>query len=279
MAKVEQHFESTFNISVHPAEKNLPFRTRHLRKLAVVSSSQFRNPPLSVGAKVIFYITTCCTALLFEFHWFEGLKVICVKSSPSFYCHLFEVRNKHFSRARIKMQNQQRAAPNILVTGTPGVGKSTLCAKLGEVTGLSWLEVSKIAKENGCIEQFDEEYQCGVLDEDKLLDGLEGMMAAGGNIVDYHSCNLFPERWFDAIFVLRTDNTTLFDRLSSRGYNGKKLDDNIQCEIFQTILEEALNSYKTEIVHELSNVTPEQLGDNVKQICLWIQQWFAVNSS
>lgn len=29
-----------------------------------------------------------------------------------------------------------RTVPNILVTGTPGVGKSTLCRKLSEMTGL-----------------------------------------------------------------------------------------------------------------------------------------------
>lgn len=32
------------------------------------------------------------------------------------------------------MQNT-RTVPNILVTGTPGVGKSTLCQRLSEMTG------------------------------------------------------------------------------------------------------------------------------------------------
>lgn len=41
-------------------------------------------------------------------------------------------------------------------------------------------------------------------------------MMEGGNIVDYHGCDLFPERWFDAVFVLRTDNTVLYDRLVKR---------------------------------------------------------------
>lgn len=43
-------------------------------------------------------------------------------------------------------------------------------------------------------------------------------MCQGGNIVDYHSSEFFPERWFDIVFVLRTDNTTLFDRLTSRWF-------------------------------------------------------------
>lgn len=175
--------------------------------------------------------------------------------------------------------NIKRQAPNILVTGTPGVGKSTLCQKLSELTGLQWLEISKIAKEYNCLEEYDEVYQCPVLDEDKLLDGLEEVMSKGGNIVDYHSNEFFPERWFDVVLVLRADNTTLFDRLTARGYTGKKLEDNIDCEIFQTILEEAKNSYKPEIVHEMYSLTPEQLEDNLNKICLWLQQWFQDNNS
>jgi adenylate kinase len=52
--------------------------------------------------------------------------------------------------------------------GTPGVGKSTLCEQLAERTGLEWLEVGQIAKDCECFEDFDEVYQCPVLDEDKV---------------------------------------------------------------------------------------------------------------
>jgi broad-specificity NMP kinase len=41
---------------------------------------------------------------------------------------------------------------------------------------------------------------------------------AGGCVVDYHGSDFFPERWFDLIIVLRTDNTVLYDRLVQRGY-------------------------------------------------------------
>ncbi len=45
---------------------------------------------------------------------------------------------------------------------------------------------------------------------------MEDILAEGGFIVDYLSCELFPERWFDLVLVLQTDNTVLFDRLVSR---------------------------------------------------------------
>jgi Predicted nucleotide kinase (related to CMP and AMP kinases) len=44
-----------------------------------------------------------------------------------------------------------------------------------------------------------------------------------------------------------------------RGYKGKKLEDNVQCEIFQVLLEEARESYKQEIVYELPSNSPQDL--------------------
>jgi len=168
---------------------------------------------------------------------------------------------------------QARTSPNILITGTPGVGKSTLCQQLSENSGLKWADVGKLAKENGCYENFDEEYKCHVLNEDRLIDLLEDQMTEGGNIVDYHGCDFFPERWFDIVFVLRTDNTVLYDRLSKRGYSGKKFEDNLNCEIFGTIHEEAVDSYTKEIVHELPSNNPDEMENNLERIMQWIEEW------
>lgn len=41
-------------------------------------------------------------------------------------------------------------------------------------------------------------------------------MRPGGKIVDFHTCEIFPERWFDLVIVLRTDNGVLYPRLESR---------------------------------------------------------------
>lgn len=98
-------------------------------------------------------------------------------------------------------------------------------------------------------------------------------MEEGGKIVDYHGCDFFPKRWFDIVFILRTDNTILYDRLVARGYSGKKLQDNVQCEIFQTILDEANDSYPPAIVFELPSNTPEDMENNVERITDWVTQY------
>lgn len=142
---------------------------------------------------------------------------------------------------------------------------------------LNYLNVGDIAQQNDCYDGWDAEFQCNVLDEDKLIDELEDAMGNGGNLVDYHGCEFFPERWFDIVFVLRTSNDVLYPRLEQKGYSGKKLEDNIQCEIFQTILDEAKDSYKKEIVHELPSNTPDDMEDNIEKITEWVQQWKVTN--
>ena len=49
--------------------------------------------------------------------------------------------------------------PNILVTGTPGTGKSCTCAQIAEVTGLKHLEVGELVKQESYHEGWDEEFQ------------------------------------------------------------------------------------------------------------------------
>jgi len=166
-----------------------------------------------------------------------------------------------------------RSLPNILIAGTPGTGKSTLGEQIAEETGLEWLDISAIAKENKCLEGYDSSYGCHVLNEEKLLDEIEDRMEEGGKVVDYHGCDFFPKRWFDIVFVLRTDNTVLYDRLVARGYSGKKLEDNLQCEIFQTILDEARESYSPEIVFELPSNVSSDMESNMEKITQWVEQY------
>ncbi len=41
-------------------------------------------------------------------------------------------------------------------------------------------------------------------------------MERGGVLIDHHGCDWFPEHWFDHVFVLRTDNSILYERLEQR---------------------------------------------------------------
>lgn len=163
--------------------------------------------------------------------------------------------------------------PNILITGTPGTGKTTTAILAAEKTGLRHINVGDVVKSQHCYESRDEEFDTYILDEDKLLDYLEPIMEEGGNIVDFHSVELFPERWFELVLVLRTENAILYDRLSDRGYNEKKRSENMECEIMQVILDEAKDSYDPEIVYELPSNQLEDMESNVARIESWLKSW------
>ncbi|GAB5037378.1 transcription initiation factor tfiid subunit 9 adenylate partial [Nannochloropsis oceanica] len=165
--------------------------------------------------------------------------------------------------------------PNILITGTPGTGKTTTARSIAEATGLSHLNVGDLVKEAKCYEGKDEELDTYILDEDKLLDCMEVLLADGGHVVDYHSCELFPERWFDLVLVVRADNATLFDRLSARGYSARKRNENLECEIMQVVLEEARESYDEPLVHEITSQNEDDLRGNVERVMVWVEQWKA----
>lgn len=98
-------------------------------------------------------------------------------------------------------------------------------------------------------------------------------MSAGGNIVEYHGCEFFPERWFNAVFVVRCGNTILYDRLEKRGYNATKLRQNIECEIFQLMLNEANDSYDENIISELSGETDDDFNESIAEIVEFVTTW------
>ena len=73
--------------------------------------------------------------------------------------------------------------------------------------------------------------------------------------------------------VLRTDSTTLYDRLKARSYPEQKLQENLDSEIMEVLLEEARESYEEEIVVELRSDDADDMDGNLERIMTWIKQW------
>lgn len=72
--------------------------------------------------------------------------------------------------------------------------------------------------------------------------------------------------------LLRCDNTQLFDRLQQRGYNQKKIDENIDCEIFGVLKEEVEDSYSKEKIMELQSNEVDDMQANMNTIALRIKE-------
>lgn len=166
------------------------------------------------------------------------------------------------------MRSEPRAPdnPNILVTGTPGVGKSTFCAALAQNLGLRHINVGQFAAERELMHSYDEKMDYHYLHEDAVLDALEPIMTDGGVVIDHHSSDWFPERWIQLVVVLRASTHILFDRLAQRNYPDKKRNENMEAEIMQVVLDEAKESYPQVTLFELVNDTLEDAERNLQQV-------------
>ena len=68
-----------------------------------------------------------------------------------------------------KTKVMTRKQPNIVVTGTPGVGKTSHCELLARNTGLKHLSINHVVKERGCHEGWNEEYRSWIVNEDEVM--------------------------------------------------------------------------------------------------------------
>ncbi|CRG93362.1 adenylate kinase-like protein 1 [Plasmodium gallinaceum] len=176
--------------------------------------------------------------------------------------------------------------PNIIVTGVPGVGKSTLCEELEELINkeikeikknenlkMKHLNLSNIIKEERLYEEYDDELEASIYNEDLVNEKLKKLnIENGGYIIDFHDVNFIEEKeLIDHIFLLTIKTSNLYERLEKRNYSEAKIKNNIECEIFQVIKEDILDYYEnSNIFDELENNDLEQYEKNLQFIKKWI---------
>ncbi|KAJ2787317.1 factor activating pos9 [Coemansia interrupta] len=170
-------------------------------------------------------------------------------------------------------KSPQRANPNILITGTPGTGKTTTAEMVALAAELKKITVGDLVKERKLHDGYNDDMDTYWLNEDKVVDEMEAMMADGGMCIDFHTCGFFPERWFDLVVVLRADTKKVYDRLEARGYKQNKISENVECEIMQVVLDEAHESYKPELILELQSNTVEDMEENVEKIARRVDEF------
>jgi adenylate kinase len=142
----------------------------------------------------------------------------------------------------------------ILVTGTPGVGKTTVSHKLASKLDALYVGVTELVKKQQLITGIDENRQTLVADTEKVSKQLQQILAkAEGTVIieGHYVVDVVPKKSVNTVFVLRRDPRELKTALEKRGYEEKKLWENLAAEILDVCLWDALSACGADKVCEI----------------------------
>ncbi|MHA1865420.1 MAG: AAA family ATPase [Candidatus Heimdallarchaeaceae archaeon] len=138
----------------------------------------------------------------------------------------------------------------IIITGTPGTGKTTLAKKL-EGDGYLVVNITNLVREKELYETYDKKLDTLIVDEEKLEKELIKLIEANKNkfplVLDSHLVEI-PKDFLFHCFVLRCSIKNLILRLKERDYKQRKIDENVEAEIMEVVLTDMLDLYSPEKV-------------------------------
>lgn len=129
----------------------------------------------------------------------------------------------------------------IAVTGTPGTGKTEVAKRIAKKLRLKYLDVNKIIDENKLADGYDKKRKCKIVDIKKLNKILIKAIKDSKNLViDSHLSHFLPNKYIDLCVVTKCELKLLKKRLEKRGYSKGKIRENMDAEILDICLVEAL---------------------------------------
>ena len=158
----------------------------------------------------------------------------------------------------------------IVVTGTPGVGKSTISRLLALRLEAHHVDLSVLALKEGLILGWDEKRETAVADLQRLKAHLEEMASLDRTLVvegHYAQEVVDPER-ATFVFVLRKDPWRLKEELEARGYGREKVAENVAAEVLDVCLTEAVSTYGEDRISEIdvTELSPEEVVEEMLSI-------------
>jgi len=145
----------------------------------------------------------------------------------------------------------------IALTGTPGTGKTTISYVLKDDFGLKVVDLNEVIRTSQYYIGWDNNRNCGVVD----LEALRAHPFADGLVLEGHISHHLA---VDRVIVLRTNPTVLRGRLQKKGFSENKIRENVEAEILDVILVEALG------LHGNSVYEVDSTGRlNASAQCVW----------
>ena len=156
----------------------------------------------------------------------------------------------------------------IIVTGTPGVGKTLVSKALTERLSGCYLGVTDLAMKENLVLRADSERNTMVADLRKLSDRITNIICTSpiDVVVDGHyASDVVSPDLVSYAFVLRLNPDTLRERLRARSYSTDKVLENVASEVLGVCLYDAVARFGVAKVDEI-DVTHKAVEDVVEEI-------------
>lgn len=147
----------------------------------------------------------------------------------------------------------------IIITGTPGTGKTLVANALGELLKTRVIHINEYAKEHNLV--IGEEDGSLVIDMLPLRELLNKEM---GIIEGHLACEFKLRNSF--VIVLRCDPKILKKRLQTRGYSPKKIKENLEVEALDYCTQMAEKSYRAVFEIDTTKRTVSNIVDEAMSI-------------
>jgi adenylate kinase len=160
----------------------------------------------------------------------------------------------------------------ILITGTPGVGKTTVAKQLAEELDAQYVNLTELAQTNNLISGEDKERKTTIINEEKTRRKISEILSTTGKfaiIIDGHyAAAVVPKRYVTKVFVLRRNPVELHTLMQKSGFSGAKLWENLASEILDACLIEAVSEQSQHKVCELdiTGKTPKTVSSEIRTI-------------
>ena len=129
----------------------------------------------------------------------------------------------------------------VIVTGTPGTGKTTVARAVAGAYGLRYIDVNRLISRRGLSEGYDCSRKCRIVDVARLRRELVSLVqqARKQPVIDSHLSHCLPKRCVALCIVTQCSLRTLRRRLEARRYPESKIRENLDSEIFEICRTEA----------------------------------------
>ncbi|RLF19827.1 MAG: hypothetical protein DRZ82_04335 [Thermoprotei archaeon] len=151
----------------------------------------------------------------------------------------------------------------ILITGSPGVGKTTIAKALSHELRIPWLNVAQVVSSHN-LGIYDPESDTYDVDVNVLRSTLIRTIKEDV-IVDSVIPDILPKSMVKLVIVLRLDPIEMAKRLIKRGWKLRKILENVEAELLSVITYEAVRYYGTNKVVEV-NTTGKDVKTIVREI-------------